>query len=67
MNAAVDRLLDDRERQGLPRHVADDAVLATVAALLASHANERRTGTRRPSTSSPTPAAHALDSRHGER
>ena len=36
MNAAVARLLDDRERQGLSRHVEDQLVLERVAALLAA-------------------------------
>jgi hypothetical protein len=34
MNPAVDKLLDEREDQGLPRHVEDEGVLAQVAQLL---------------------------------
>jgi hypothetical protein len=34
MKPAVQRLLDERENQSLPRHVEDDGVLAQIAALL---------------------------------
>ena len=47
MTPAVARLLDDRETQGLPRHVNDPGVLAQVVALL----NAKNAGptSRRPS------------------
>jgi hypothetical protein len=34
MNPALQRLLDEREDQGLPRHVEDESVLAQIAQLL---------------------------------
>jgi hypothetical protein len=37
VSAAVDRLLDEREQQGFPRHVEDDAALATVAAAMSQN------------------------------
>jgi hypothetical protein len=46
MNPAVDRLLDERERQGRPRHVEDDAVIAAVAQLL--NADDAGRSRRRP-------------------
>jgi hypothetical protein len=35
MNPAVARLLDEREAQGLPRHIEDSTALERVATLLA--------------------------------
>ncbi len=45
MNRAVPRLLDEREAQGLSRHVEDEAALAQVAQLL--NANDDRAPARR--------------------
>lgn len=39
--ADIERLLDQRVAQGLPRKVSDPAVLAPIAALLRPHLEER--------------------------
>jgi hypothetical protein len=63
MNPAVQRLLDEREAQNLPRHVTDAGVLAQIAALLNASDGPRRS--RQPDSLTNTTPGHRSNARAG--